>query len=500
MVLAELAAAIAGADAFVGSSLHGNITAAVFGVPNAFLALPTHRPSKLMDHARALERTDVLVSQPTRLVEIAESLLDGDWPVDHGLVARREKQVREHFDTCAAVLDENTHAQPAPPKAEHRRWAEHGALASALRDATDRIVLHHTSGLERALATVAGAPAEGAPPEPATRGPSVSVVIPVFEGRPFLRGAVESALRQTEPPVEIILVDDGSTDGGIESVADVAGGVPIRIARQHHAGQSAARNRGVREARGELVAFLDQDDQWAPEHLAELCHPLVEDPTATWAFSDFDEIDAEGRVVTRSFLRETAVAHPKSTLHALLAGDLMVVPSASVLRRSAFESLGGFDEALQGFEDDDLFVRAFRLGHRTVFVDRPLTQFRVHPTSSSAHARFAVSRRQFCTKIQQTVGDDRRLNRYYVRDVIAPRFLGAALDDYVRAVAERDWSAAKPAAADVRYFAALHRDHTQLAWKVRVISGPRRFRFLLRLNERLPRRLRLTKNPVLRLP
>jgi glycosyltransferase involved in cell wall biosynthesis len=521
-MLDELTAAIAGADAFVGSSMHGNIAAAVFGVPGALLALPTYRPSKLIGHARLLGRTDTIVDLPDRVVEVAESLLDAAWPTDQKLMAGIVADLNSHFDRCAAQLAART-IEKAIPLDEHRQWVEHGRLALAVSELTDRVLLGHVMGLEGKLAAAAGLPfgeggsgkrassdvmAEGSDPDlststavgpPKNRALPVSVVIPLFNGRSFLKDAVESVLRQTEPPLEIVIVDDDSRDGSVEAIADMSAAVPIRVVHQEHRGQSAARNLGVREAKGQIIAFLDQDDVWHAEHLAELCGILLDNPALSWVFSDFDEIDSEGRTVTRYFLRETAVTHPKGRLDSLLANDLMVIPSSSVMRRTAFDALGGFDEALQGYEDDDLFVRAFRAGLRTEFVDRSLTQFRVHPTSSSANGRFSESRMYYSEKLREQIRDDRRLNRYYFRDVVAPRFFAASLDDYVRAVSEGDWIAARRAFAGVKHFAASLRDHHLLTWKVALIANPRRFRLLLRLNGALPRRLRMTSSPILRL-
>ena len=86
-----------------------------------------------------------------------------------------------------------------------------------------------------------------------------------------------------------------------------------------------------------------------------------------WAYCDFDEMDFNGNLVTRAFLCVHKVLNPKRTIYECVASDLMVLPSASVLRRAAFEQVGGFDEALSGYEDDDLFVRFIRLGWEHVF-------------------------------------------------------------------------------------------------------------------------------------
>jgi glycosyltransferase involved in cell wall biosynthesis/SAM-dependent methyltransferase len=333
-----------------------------------------------------------------------------------------------------------------------------------------------------------------------TRSPhGVSIIIPLFNGARYLREAVESVAVQTMVPDELIIVDDGSTDEGHTAVDEIDVPFPIRVIRQSRAGQSMARNRGVAASSGGFIAFLDQDDTWHPEHLAALTAPLVDDPMVGWAFSDFDEIDDEGRTVIRAFLAEHGIAHPRTSLASCIAEDLMVIPSASVLRRSMFETLGGFDALLQGFEDDDLYVRAFRAGWRLEFVPRSLTRFRVHTTSSSAQRRFGESRRYFSQKLRETVADDRRLNRFYGRDVIAPRFLRSALNDYVRAISDKDWETAKQMTADMRYFASFHRDRRSLRWKLFVMRSPRASRRLLRLNSLVPLRSRRMRDPVLRL-
>jgi glycosyltransferase involved in cell wall biosynthesis len=327
--------------------------------------------------------------------------------------------------------------------------------------------------------------------------------LPVFNGRRFVLGAVRSVLAQSLPPCELIVVDDGSTDGSLEELASLSPApFPVRILRQANAGQSAARNAAAREATGEYLAFLDQDDHWHPRHLEELVAPLAADPADSdigWAYCDFDEMDVEGNLVTRAFLRTLGVPHPKRTIYECVAGDLMVLPSASVLRRAAFEQAGGFDETLCGYEDDDLFVRFFRLGWDHVFVARPLLRFRVHTSGSSTSPRFLESRVRYAAKLMAILPDDSRMFRYYVSLAIAPRFFLTSLDDYVRSCSARDWEGARRALAAVNHFAALRRPSLRLRWKLSWIQRPRLFRLLLALNDRLPHRMKLNRNPTVTL-
>ena len=329
---------------------------------------------------------------------------------------------------------------------------------------------------------------------------SVSAVIPVFNGARFLRAAVESVLAQSVPPCELIVVDDGSTDDSLAQLRDLPrSGIPLRIVRQANSGQSAARNHAAGEAVGDYLAFLDQDDVWHPMHLEVMVAPLAVDPRVGWVYSDFDEIDYDGGLVTRAFLRAHGVRHPKHSLFDCVANDLMVLPSASVLRRAAFVDVGGFDERLSGYEDDDMFVTFFRRGWEQVFIDRPLVRFRIHDNGSSASRRFMDSRVIYAEKLAQSLPDDPRMMRYYVRDAVAPRFFQTSLDDYVRACSARRWDDAKVALEGVNRFGRLRRPGWRLRLKLAAIQWPRLFRLLVASNDSLPDWVRPIRNPAVSL-
>lgn len=328
---------------------------------------------------------------------------------------------------------------------------------------------------------------------------TITVIIPVFNGRSKLRAALDSVRDQTLPPQELIVVDDGSTDGWQQVLDGFTAPFPVRVIEQANQGQSAARNHGAREATGELLAFLDQDDEWRPRHLEVLAAPFARQPDLGWCYSDFDEIDADGYVVTRAFLREFGIRNPKSSVLACVSHDLMVLPSASILRRSMYEQVGGFDEQLCGYEDDDLFVRCFRAGWAHRFVAQPLTRFRIHADSSSSTGRFIASRLHYAAKLEAMFARTDRLDRSYMRDAVAPRFFHTTLDDYVRACSARDWTQARHAFAALEHFAGMRGKRLRTRWKLACTRNPRLFRAMMAVNERLPRLVRWRTHPVVRL-
>jgi glycosyltransferase involved in cell wall biosynthesis len=178
--------------------------------------------------------------------------------------------------------------------------------------------------------------------------PLVSAIIPTRNRRALVGEAVASVLAQREADLEVIVVDDGSTDGTRAAIA----GLPVRYVYQPPAGVSAARNHGARRARGEWLAFLDSDDLWRPRKLA-----------AQLAFHRrYPEVPVSQteEIWVRNGRRINPARH-----HRKPAGDIfvpslarcLVSPSAVMLRRALFEAVGGFDESLAVCEDYDLWLR-----------------------------------------------------------------------------------------------------------------------------------------------
>lgn len=192
--------------------------------------------------------------------------------------------------------------------------------------------------------------------------PALSVIVPVHNGERFLLEAIESVLAQRHPALEILVIDDGSTDG--TSGLAQALGDSVRYVRQDNQGPSAARNSGIRLARADLVAFVDADDRWPENKLAVQLPALADGSPADVAMGYTQPMDAG--------MREP-----------LLAPRLAFSVGASVFRRSAFERYGPFDEAIKLGEDLDWLLRAREAGARIALVNAVTLLYRQNPGSVS---------------------------------------------------------------------------------------------------------------------
>jgi glycosyltransferase involved in cell wall biosynthesis len=215
-------------------------------------------------------------------------------------------------------------------------------------------------------------------PRPGTDAPLVSVVIPAYNAAAFLRAAIESVLAQTFRSFELIVVDDGSTD---ETAAIARSfGARLRYVRQQNARQAAARNHGLRESRGALIAFLDADDLWREDKLAKQVALLQSDPALGLVYCSMTEIDAAGRCLGE--LPARLRGHVMRDVLLGRGGGGGGLGSTAVVRREVFEAVGDFDSDLPPCEDTDFFWRAASR-YAVDFVDEPLVSYRQH--SESAH-------------------------------------------------------------------------------------------------------------------
>jgi glycosyltransferase involved in cell wall biosynthesis len=203
--------------------------------------------------------------------------------------------------------------------------------------------------------------------------PLVSVILPVYNGEKYLAAALDSVFEQDYAPVEVIVVDDGSTDG----TAQIAQARPeVRYSYQANQGCGGARNSGLAAASGDFIAFLDADDVWLPGKLRAQVDYLLAHPEV-------------GFVLTRmeSFL-EPGATWPDGINQAYYAQrPVAYLPSALLCRRRVFEQVGSFDASYRTGEDSDWFFRARDAGVALAVLPEVLIRRRIHPGSVTRETR-----------------------------------------------------------------------------------------------------------------
>jgi glycosyltransferase involved in cell wall biosynthesis len=209
----------------------------------------------------------------------------------------------------------------------------------------------------------------------------ITVVIPVFNGERYIAAAIDSVLSQSSGSFEIIVVDDGSTDQTRRVVERFCGGV--RYEYQPNAGPSAARNRGIERATGELVAFLDADDLW---HQNKTATQLVR-------FAERAELVGCAAHV-QNFLSsdlESAAEQPRNS--SIIEQNAVTLGSTFMAQRLRFDAVGPLNTAYQHCDLQDLIVRANDAGYSTEILPDVLAQRRIHADNLS-HNRSEADRRE----------------------------------------------------------------------------------------------------------
>jgi glycosyltransferase involved in cell wall biosynthesis len=200
--------------------------------------------------------------------------------------------------------------------------------------------------------------------------PTLSCIIPVYNAAAYLAEALDSVFAQTVEPDEIIVVDDGSTDGSLDVAARYA--TRVKLVSQDNRGPASARNHGLRLAGGELVAFLDADDIWAPDKTARQCAALAELPEVGICITHVQNFWAPELQHEQVGLDQRYTdPHPGYVCQCLMA------------RRTVFDRVGVFDESLRVSEDTDWFTRAERAGVAKHIVPDVLVHRRLHGSNTS---------------------------------------------------------------------------------------------------------------------
>lgn len=286
--------------------------------------------------------------------------------------------------------------------------------------------------------------------------PTVSVIIPCFNQAKYLPDALDSLIAQTHPSWECIIVDDGSTDDTSEVAGRYASGFPaIRAVRQDHAGTSAARNRGLQEASGAYIQFLDADDLLEPSKIQKQFDLLSRHPGLAVCLCDYSYTDPHGSVLPwHQCYRppELDTDQPQQDLALRWETELSVPIHCFLFDARLFREYGlRFDQSLASNEDWDCWMRLFALRPTVMFVKEKLALYRLHSDSKTRDR--AGMRRSFLQAIDKQLrlqrhdgelrailtAKKRAISRLY-RDCVLPWSMVRASASAARALVRADWA------------------------------------------------------------
>ena len=227
--------------------------------------------------------------------------------------------------------------------------------------------------------------------------PLISCIVPVFNGEKYLGEAIESILKQSYRPIEIIIADDGSTD----ATATVAGlyGKQIRYLRQANAGTAAARNMGLSAARGEFLGFLDADDLWHPEKLARQMAHFQTRPELGYCVTHVQNFWIPELIEEEKQFRDHRMS---KALPGYVTGTLLA-------RRDCFNAVGQFNTVIEHADDTEWFLRAAERKTAMELLPDVLLYRRLHYTNLS-RVEASNSRDQYLQVLKTALDRRRRLN------------------------------------------------------------------------------------------
>jgi glycosyltransferase involved in cell wall biosynthesis len=236
----------------------------------------------------------------------------------------------------------------------------------------------------------------------------VSCIVPVYNGERYLRETLESIFAQTHPAIEVIVADDGSTDGTAALARTY--GDRLRYLRQENGGPAAARNLGIGAARGELIGFLDADDLWHPDKLTLQIERLRTLPRVDLCLTHLE-----------NFWSPDVVPRPGLAMDDRVGISLPGYVTYTVLvRRSVFDRIGGFDTALRHGDDTEWFLRAAEAGIVIDLLPDVLVRRRLHSTNHSIR-RAGASRDEYLGIVKASLDRRRGLHGRIPREYQFPR-------------------------------------------------------------------------------
>ncbi|MGE7999162.1 glycosyltransferase [Lysinibacillus sp. NPDC093190] len=211
----------------------------------------------------------------------------------------------------------------------------------------------------------------------------ISAVIPVFNAEQYIEKAIQSILNQAVHVQEIIVVDDGSTDRTCEIVENLQLTQPtVFFYKQENAGASSARNNGISTANSKWILLLDADDECTEDLIEHYKNKIQNDDYAA-VYADFTQIDEGSNAISGSFLGQELRGN-KGFCQMLIRNPI-ISPSGSIIKKAAFEKVGGFDTNIKYGEDVDFWLRLLNLNFNVGHVPKPLIRIRRHATNTTAN-------------------------------------------------------------------------------------------------------------------
>jgi len=207
--------------------------------------------------------------------------------------------------------------------------------------------------------------------------PLVSVIIPVYNQEKYIQECVESVINQDYKKIEIIVVDDGSTDGTADILKSF--GDQIKYIRQENQGPAASVNTGIKTSKGSLICWFGSDDVYMTNKISEQVDFLLKEPSISIAYSDYIMIDSNG-----SKLMDVQVPYPpfEQFARSLLIRNF-INGSTVIMRKECIDAVGDYDETLRADPDGDMWFRMLKHGYRFGHISKPLVKYRWHSSNVS---------------------------------------------------------------------------------------------------------------------
>lgn len=252
--------------------------------------------------------------------------------------------------------------------------------------------------------------------------PKVSVIIPTYNRAHFVIEAIESVLNQTFQDFEIIVVDDGSTDNTREALKKF--GSKIRYTYQENRGVAAARNTGIRAAKGEFIAFLDHDDLWLPDKLSIQMDAFSKNKEVGLVYTDCVAFDKEGKLPKGDRIR------PSGWVFKQLFRRPFGLLTGVVCKKECFNKCGLFNESFFTSDDYDMCLR-ISTKHKFLFIDQPLFRRRVHSHSlGTVLPMMRLEHKKILEKTYSQFKDSMKISNLFYRKRMSKQCKRIAQDYY----------------------------------------------------------------------